>query len=341
MERIRNETIQSVSVNVVVTYTVTFNANGGAGAPSSQTKTHGTNLTLSSTRPTRTGYTFLGWSTSSGATSATYSAGGTFDLNADTTLYAVWQANTYTITYNANGGSGAPAAQSYTYATSGTINLSSTRPTRSGYTFLGWSLSSTATSPSYSAGQAWSRSNTSNYTLYAVWRANNQTLNLTWLTWATYEYANTPTISQGGSSSMTTVNFTSSINDDYYSIAASFRSSITIDTRGYKYLKIPYSYPQGTAGPIKFAAGLANGTTAPTLWTIINEGTLFTGGSMVTIEETVVNEGSGTATGTLIIDLTNYQGTYYVFTGAGYWRGSRRGTSGVTASWGPMQLTTS
>ena len=259
-----NETIKSVSVNVVVTYTVTYNANGGAGVPSSQTKTHGTNLTLSSTRPTR-----------------------------------------------------------------------------SGYTFLGWSLSSTATSPSYSAGQAWSRSNASNYTLYAVWRANNQTLNLTWLTWATYEYANTPTISQGGSSSMTTVNFTSSINDDYYSIAASFRSSITIDTRGYKYLKIPYSYPQGTAGPIKFAAGLANGTTAPTLWTIINEGTLFTGGSMVTIEETVVNEGSGTATGTLIIDLTNYQGTYYVFTGAGYWRGSRRGTSGVTASWGPMQLTTS
>ena len=167
-----NETIKSVSVNVVVTYTVTFNANGGSGAPSSQTKTHGTNLTLSSTRPTRTGYTFLGWSTSSGATSATYSAGGTFDLNADTTLYAVWRANTYTITYNANGGSGAPAAQSYTYATSGTINLSSTRPTRSGYTFLGWSLSSTATSPSYSAGQAWSRSNASNYTLYAVWRVN-------------------------------------------------------------------------------------------------------------------------------------------------------------------------
>ena len=57
-------------------------------------------------------------------------------------------------------------------ATSGTINLSSTKPTRSNYTFLGWSLSSTATSASYSPGQAWSRSNASNYTLYAVWRSN-------------------------------------------------------------------------------------------------------------------------------------------------------------------------
>ena len=86
------------------------------------------------------------------------------------TLYAAWTANTYTITYNANGGSGAPASQSYTYDANGTINLSSTKPTRTGYTFLGWSLSPTATSPSYTAGQAWKRSNASNYTLYAVWK---------------------------------------------------------------------------------------------------------------------------------------------------------------------------
>ena len=79
----------------------------------------------------------------------------------------------YTITYNENGGSGAPGSQSYTYDpsnTNATINLSSTKPTRSGYDFLGWSLSNTATSASYIAGQAWKRSNRSNYLLYAVWR---------------------------------------------------------------------------------------------------------------------------------------------------------------------------
>ena len=53
------------------------------------------NLTLSSTKPTRTGYTFLGWATSSSATSATYSAGGTYSNNVAATLYAVWKANTY------------------------------------------------------------------------------------------------------------------------------------------------------------------------------------------------------------------------------------------------------
>ena len=170
----QHETTQNV--NVVILFTISYNANGGSGALASQTKIYGVNLTLSSTKPTRTGYTFLGWSTSSTATSATYSAGGTFTSNANTTLYAVWRVNTYTITYNANGGSGAPAAQSYTYATSGTVNLSATRPTRTGYTFLGWSQSSTATSASYSAGQAWNRSNASNYTLYAVWKINTYTV---------------------------------------------------------------------------------------------------------------------------------------------------------------------
>ena len=40
---------------------MSYDANGGTGAPAAQTKTHGTALTLSSTKPTRTGYTFLGW----------------------------------------------------------------------------------------------------------------------------------------------------------------------------------------------------------------------------------------------------------------------------------------
>ncbi len=73
------------------TYTVSYNANGGSGAPSNQTKTHGVSLTLSSAKPTRTGYTFLGWSTSSTATSATYLSGGSFSIDKNTTLYAVWK----------------------------------------------------------------------------------------------------------------------------------------------------------------------------------------------------------------------------------------------------------
>ena len=158
--------------NAPKTYTVSFNANGGSGAPASQTKTHNVTLTLSSTKPTRTGYTFLGWSTSSSATSATYSAGGSYTNNASVTLYAVWTPNTYTISFNANGGSGAPASQTKTYGV--TLTLSSTKPTRTGYTFLGWSTSSTATSATYSAGGNFTTN--ANTTLYAVWSPNTYTI---------------------------------------------------------------------------------------------------------------------------------------------------------------------
>ena len=75
---------------IVRTYTVSYNANGGSGAPASQTKTYGVNLTLSSTVPTRAGYAFKGWATSSTGAVA-YQAGGTYSANSAVTLYAVWE----------------------------------------------------------------------------------------------------------------------------------------------------------------------------------------------------------------------------------------------------------
>ena len=92
------------------TYTISFNENGGSGAPSSITKKHFTNATLPSDKPYRTGYTFKGWGTSSSTSYAAYQPGSTFYTNANTTLYAVWSAKTYTISFNANGGSGAPSS---------------------------------------------------------------------------------------------------------------------------------------------------------------------------------------------------------------------------------------
>ena len=76
-------------------YTVTYHANGGTGAPASQTKYYGNDLTLSDTIPTRSGYTFVGWSTSSSDTSATYSPGDSYTVNASRTLYAVWEKANY------------------------------------------------------------------------------------------------------------------------------------------------------------------------------------------------------------------------------------------------------
>lgn len=70
-------------------HTVKYNANGGTDAPSNQTKWYGTVLTLSSSKPTRTGYTFLGWGTSSTDTTVDYNAGANYGADADVTLYAI------------------------------------------------------------------------------------------------------------------------------------------------------------------------------------------------------------------------------------------------------------
>lgn len=146
-------------------WTVSYNANGGSGEPTSQTKTYGSNLTLSSTKPTRTGYTFLGWSTDKNATSATYQPGGLYTSNTGATLYAVWKINTYTVSYNANGGSGEPTSQIKTYGLN--LTLSSTKPTRTNYNFKGWSTDKSATTPTYLAGGLYTVDAAT--TFYAVW----------------------------------------------------------------------------------------------------------------------------------------------------------------------------
>lgn len=71
-------------------HTVSYNANGGTGAPDTQKKIYGSVLTLSSVRPTRDGYVFMGWATSS-AGDVAYMPGSTYGADADVTLYAVWQ----------------------------------------------------------------------------------------------------------------------------------------------------------------------------------------------------------------------------------------------------------
>jgi len=88
-------------------YTVTYNANGGSGAPSTQTKSYNVDLTLSSTKPTRDGYNFTEWNTKSDGTGTAYTSGGKYTKNESVTLYAQWTKKTYTVSYNANGGSGA------------------------------------------------------------------------------------------------------------------------------------------------------------------------------------------------------------------------------------------
>ena len=87
-----NENVTLYAKWTPIPYTVSYNACSGSGAPSTQSKNHGETLTLSSTIPTRNGYTFAGWATGSCSGGAVYSSGGSYTSNASVTLYAIWTA---------------------------------------------------------------------------------------------------------------------------------------------------------------------------------------------------------------------------------------------------------
>lgn len=160
-----------------ITYTVSYNANNGSGTMANQTKTHGTDLTLRTNTFTRTGYDFKNYNTKANGSGSSYSSGGKYTANAAATMYAQWTIKTYKVTYNANNGTGAPSAQTKTYNQA--LTLSSTKPTRTGYNFLGWSTSSTATAATYAAGGTLPASVNQATTLYAVWQVAAPSLTIT------------------------------------------------------------------------------------------------------------------------------------------------------------------
>ena len=82
--------------------------------------------------------------------------------------------NPYTVSYNANGGSGAPGSQRK--VTGINITLSNTTPTRTGYTFNGWNTASNGSGTNYAKGATYSAN--ASATLYAMWTANKYTVTL-------------------------------------------------------------------------------------------------------------------------------------------------------------------
>lgn len=81
----------------LIKYTVSYNANGGKNPPDFQQKGYGENITLSFEQPTRADHIFLGWATSADAKMAQHQPGDTYSVDADLTLYAVWEPVTFTL----------------------------------------------------------------------------------------------------------------------------------------------------------------------------------------------------------------------------------------------------
>ncbi len=114
----------------------------------------------------KTGYTFAGWNTAANGSGTAYAPADTFAVNADTSLYSQWTANSYTVSFHPNGGpTASPATKSVifdgTYGTLASI-------TRSGYTLRGWyteAIGGTKVETSTAV------TNSADHTLYAQWNA--------------------------------------------------------------------------------------------------------------------------------------------------------------------------
>ncbi|MGI6740204.1 MAG: MBG domain-containing protein [Brevefilum sp.] len=149
-------------VSVIPTHTVTFNANGGTGTMDVQTANVPTKLIKNTF--TRTGYTFSGWNTAANGSGTAYADEVEYSFAADITLYAQWTANTYTVTFEANGGiTPVPESMEVTY---GSAYGSLATTSRTSYTFKGWF---TAASGGTEVKADTLVTTDSDHTLYAQW----------------------------------------------------------------------------------------------------------------------------------------------------------------------------
>ena len=146
--------------------------------------------------PTRSGYTFKGWATSSGATSGST---GSYTPDATRTLYAIWASQTYPVTYYANGHGAAPAAQTKTHGTALTLRAFIAQNTSTGYkvsynanggsstpstssattlthTQTNWNTNSNGTGTNYGSKASYTGNAALN--LYAVWSTSSNAVTL-------------------------------------------------------------------------------------------------------------------------------------------------------------------
>ena len=183
----------------------------GSSATASISAAYGSTITYTATAGT--GYTFEGFSTSNSTTlpATKYASGKTatasgYGSTNNSTYYAYFKANQYTVKFDANGGTGSMSDQSHTYSVSQALTPNAF--TRAGYTFEGWNTNADGTGTSYTDKQSVSNLSSTDgatITLYAQWAeipANNH--NITYTAQATgWTYGATPASAEEG----TTVTF--------------------------------------------------------------------------------------------------------------------------------------
>ncbi len=166
-----NHTLYAKWTAISPTYTVTFDAQGGTVSPASKTVTQGETYEALPT-PAREGYGFAGWYTGANGTGTEVTSSTTVTTAANHTLYAKWTAisPTYTVTFDAQGGTVSPASKTVTQgAAYGTLPI----PTRDGYVFAGWWMSSGGSGTQATSGTTVTASG--EHTLFAKWTGGTKT----------------------------------------------------------------------------------------------------------------------------------------------------------------------
>ena len=193
-----------ISVYFPTAYTVTYSRvpETAADAPTTSPSVNSGNLVLSGTSMTFTakdaknGYTWKAWYNNNAGTGTALTTNKAYatTITDNTTIYAVYTANTYSVKFDANGGTGTMSNQNFTYGTA--KNLTANAFTRTGYTFAGWNTKEDGSGTSYAdkaSVKNLSSTNDATVTLYAKWTPINYPI--------TYN-------TNGGSGTMTPTSYT-------------------------------------------------------------------------------------------------------------------------------------
>ena len=176
----------TLSVDTVVAGMTTSGSTAGGiikyGSTNVSTKTYylTRGQTLSFTSNANTGYRFTTWSASGGSSSASTTSPTTYTMGgSNATLKATFTANSYTVVYNANGGTGSLTSSTHYYSQAKNLTTNNNNIIRTGYTFNGWNTAANGSGTSYTNGQSVSNLtsvNGGNVMLYAKWTINSYKL---------------------------------------------------------------------------------------------------------------------------------------------------------------------
>jgi uncharacterized repeat protein (TIGR02543 family) len=160
----------------IPTYRVTYFGNGADdGTFPTTSATRGTNLTIITQEPTRSGFKFEGWNTSSDGTGTKYVAGNTITIgNSNIELFASWL-KLYSLSYTPNGGTANPIPPSASSVSGTALIISGQIPMRTGYTFVSWNSTANGLGTKYLPGDTLTVT-TSDVTLHAQWQINSYRL---------------------------------------------------------------------------------------------------------------------------------------------------------------------